>query len=149
MVVYGTQWLEGSLDSNIMAIPLTNKALSKGRCMHYIKDRTKEIFDDCFPCRLKTKSKNPNVDFIVMTTSNAAYGQLPDNDPNNPLAKLDADFRKFYHPLCTQYGVHLVVSSGLNNYQRTHVLGFNESNPVSSIPYLTSESSQLRYSSRS
>ena len=35
--------------------------------------------------------------------------------------------------------VHLVVSSGLNNYQRTHVLGFNESNSASPTTYLTSE----------
>ena len=88
---------------------------------------------------LQSASKNPNVDFIVVTASNAAYGQLPDNDPDNPRAKLDADFRKFYHPLFTQYGVHLVVTSGLNNYQRTHVLGFNESNPVTPTPYFTTE----------
>ena len=53
---------------------------------------------------LQSASKNPNVDFIIVTTSNAAYGQLPDNDPTNTKAKLDADFRKFYHPLFTQYG---------------------------------------------
>ncbi len=51
---------------------------------------------------------------------------------------MDADFRKFYHPIFTQYGEHLVVSSGLINYQRCHVLGFNESNPASPTPYLTS-----------
>ena len=85
---------------------------------------------------LQSASKNPNVDFIVMTTSNAAYGQLPDNDL---AAKLDAEFRKFYYPICTQYGVHLVISRGINNYQRTHVLGFNECNPASPTPYFTAE----------
>ena len=88
---------------------------------------------------LQAAKQNPNVDFIVVYTSVAPYGQLPDNDPTNPRAKLDADFRKYYHPLFTQYGVHLVVSSGLNNYQRCHVLGYNESNPVTPTAYLTSE----------
>ena len=32
MVVHGTQWLIGSLDSNITTIPLTRKAISKERC---------------------------------------------------------------------------------------------------------------------
>ena len=45
---------------------------------------------------------------------------------------------QFYNSLI-KTGVHLVISSGLNNYQRTHVLGFNESNPTSPTPYLTSE----------
>lgn len=88
---------------------------------------------------LQSASKNPNVDFIIVLTSVAPYGQLPDNDPTNLKAKLDADFRKYYHPLFTQYGVHLVVTSGLNNYQRTHVLGYNASTPSSPTAYLTAE----------
>ena len=35
--------------------------------------------------------------------------------------------------------VYLVVTSGLNNYQRCHVLGYNASNSASPTPYLTSE----------
>ena len=34
-------------------------------------------------------------------------------------------------------GVHLVVSSGLNNYQRCHVLGYNEGNPTTPTSFLT------------
>ena len=86
---------------------------------------------------LQSASKNPNVDFIVVQAGTSPYGQVTDNDPDNPKAKLDPDFRKFYHPLFTQYGVHLVVTSGLNNYQLCHVLEFNESNPASPTPYLT------------
>ena len=40
-------------------------------------------------------------------------------------------------------GVHLVVSSGLNNYQRCHVLGFNESNSANPTAYLTTGSGVL------
>ena len=92
---------------------------------------------------LDAANKNPNVDFIVVTTSRAPYGQVPDNDPIDPAnptlqkVSLDSDFRKHYHPLFTQYGVHLVVSSGINNYQRCHVLGYNEAAPASPTPFLT------------
>ena len=92
---------------------------------------------------LDAANKNTSVDFIVVMTSKSPYGQLPDNDPVDPAnpaiqkVSLDADFRKHYHPLFTQYGVHLVVTSGINNYQRCHILGFNESNPVSPTSYFT------------
>ncbi len=92
---------------------------------------------------LDSANKNPNVDFIVVMTSKTPYSQLPDNDPIDPAVpsvqkvNLDADFRKYYHPIFTQYGVHLVLTSGINNYQRCHVLGFNESNPASPTPFLT------------
>jgi hypothetical protein len=92
---------------------------------------------------LDSANKNPNVDFIVVMTSKAPYGQLPDNDPVNPAdptiqkVNLDSEFRKHYHPLFTQYGVHLVVSSGINNYQRCHVLGYNESATANPTPFLT------------
>lgn len=94
---------------------------------------------------LDSANKNPNVDFIVVMTSRAPYGQLPDNDPVNPAdpsiqkVSLDSEFRKFYHPLFTQYGVHLVVSSGINNYQRCHILGYNDANPTSPTPYLSEQ----------
>lgn len=92
---------------------------------------------------LDSANKNPNVDFIVVMTSRAPYGQLPDNDPVDPAnptlqkVTLDSEFRKHYHPLFTQYGVHLVVSSGINNYQRCHVLGYNAANNVAPTPFLT------------
>ena len=94
---------------------------------------------------LDSANKNPNVDFIIVWTEKAPYGQLPDNDPISPSnptiqkVSLDADFRKYYHPLFTQYGVHLVVSSGINNYQRCHILGFNQSAPASPTPFFTEQ----------
>ena len=73
-------------------------------------------------------NRNPNIDFIITMSSTTPYGILPDNDMEadgtTNKVKLDTEFRKIYHPLIQKYS-HLHICAGINNYQRTHVLGFN------------------------
>jgi len=87
---------------------------------------------------LENANKNPNIDFIVVMMGTTPYASLPDND-TNPKVRIDTDLRKTYHELFTKWGVHLVIGSGINNYQRHHVLGFNAAAPDSPNQLLTTQ----------
>lgn len=86
---------------------------------------------------LKDSQKNPNIDFTIVMMSTSPYGWLPDAT-KYPDVKLDSELRKWYHDLFVKNGVHLVICSGLNNYQRMHVLG-NNNNTDNPNQLLTSE----------
>lgn len=87
---------------------------------------------------LKNANKNPNIDFIIVMMGSTPYISLPNNDPD-PNVRIDIDLRKHYHELFTKYGVHLVIGSGINNYQRHQVLGFNTNAPDSPNQLLTTQ----------
>lgn len=84
---------------------------------------------------LESANRNATIDFIVVLIGSSAYGALPGNDST---VKLDADLRKHYHPLFTKWGVHLVIQSGINNYQRHDILGYNAADPVTPTRFFTS-----------
>lgn len=86
---------------------------------------------------LDNAKKDPQIDFIIAMMGTTAYASLPNNDPD-PKVKIDTDLRKFYHSIFTQYGVHVVVGSGINNYQRMDVLGYNDVAPDAPNQLLTS-----------
>lgn len=87
---------------------------------------------------LENANKNPNIDFIIAMMGTPPYASMPDNDPDLKI-RIDTDLRKTYHDLFTKWGVHIVVSSGINNYQRQHVLGFNVNTPDSPNQLLTTQ----------
>lgn len=87
---------------------------------------------------LENANRNPRVDFIVVMMGTPIYGELPDNDDTDNI-KIDIDARKTYHELFVKYGVHLVICSGINNYQRHHVLGYNNVDPSSPSVYFTGQ----------
>ena len=87
---------------------------------------------------LENANRNPNIDFIVVLMGTPMYATLPNNDPD-PDIKIDTEARKTYHQLFTKYGVHLVIGSGINNYQRHHVLGYNEVSPDSPSLFFTGD----------
>lgn len=87
---------------------------------------------------LEAASRNSKVDFMVVLASTSPYASEPTNT-TDPKVKIDADFRKHYHPLFEKYGVHLCITAGFNNYQRQDVLGFNSATPDAPNALLTAD----------
>lgn len=86
-------------------------------------------------------NRNPNIDFVIAMGNSSPYGIIPDNDMNadgTNKARLDAELRKTYHDLLSKYA-HIYVSTGINNYQRTDVLGFNSTTPETPNRLLTTQ----------
>lgn len=74
---------------------------------------------------LDNASRDSDIDFICVVMNDTMYGALPANDAN--YAHNDI-LRRTYHKPFQDYGVHIVFSSKLRNYQRLGVLRYNESN---------------------
>jgi hypothetical protein len=81
---------------------------------------------------LQSASQNPNIDWIIVYFHKPMYTS-PNNDHSG-----ESSLRSTYHPLFDQYGVDLVLSGHVHNYQRTYPLNYNPSSP--SNPTRTSTS---------
>ena len=83
---------------------------------------------------LKAASQNPNINWIIVTFHRPIYTSPNTCSSCDPLTTL----RNIYHVMFDQYGVDLVLSGHIHNYQRSFPLKYNPSSPSS--PTRTSSS---------
>lgn len=74
---------------------------------------------------LDNASRDPDIDFIIVSTNDCMYGALPGNDS---MHFHNDTLRRTYHELFQEYGVHVVFQSAIRNYQRLGVLRYNADN---------------------
>jgi hypothetical protein len=72
---------------------------------------------------LQDASQDPNIDWIIV------YFHKPMYTSPNSAHSGESSLRSIYHPLFDQYGVDLVLSGHVHNYQRTYPLNYNPSSP--------------------
>jgi predicted phosphodiesterase len=75
---------------------------------------------------LEKTSKNPNINWIIVTLHEPFYTNPGKHPPDQGLAKV-------YHPLFDKYGVDLVLAGHNHWYERTLPLKFNDDAPSSPI----------------
>lgn len=75
---------------------------------------------------LDTASRNPDIDWIIVTMHDWVYRASNYNALNNDLAEV-------YHPIFDKYDVDLVLSGHDHKYHRTHPIKFNPNDPASPI----------------
>lgn len=85
---------------------------------------------------LKLAKNNSKIDFIIVYCNKAFYATLAENDTAE---KIDDRLRRTYHQLFIDYGVHVVISAQFRNYQRHHVLGYNDANTDSPSTFFTDD----------
>lgn len=86
--------------------------------------------------QLTTAKATASVDFIMVVCNKAFYMTGASNDT---ALTIDDTLRRTYHKIFTQYGVHVVVCGQTRNYQRHHVLGFNETSTDSPTTFFTGQ----------
>lgn len=74
---------------------------------------------------LENAQRDRDIDFIIAVTNDTMYGALPANDAT--YVHNDA-LRRTYHEVFQNYGVHLVIQSGIRNYQFLGNLRYNDAN---------------------
>lgn len=94
---------------------------------------------------LDIANQHPQVDFKVILAGTSMYGQLPGNEPDNNIGRLDSALRNTYHQLFIDKRVHLVIGSSFHNYQRTHILGYNALDSESPSTFFTGEAPHYEY----
>jgi hypothetical protein len=75
---------------------------------------------------LQTASQDPNIDWIIVYFHSAFY-------TSPAVYTVSPELRDTVHPLFDQYGVDLVLTADLHNYQRTFPLKYNTTNPSDPI----------------
>lgn len=83
---------------------------------------------------LKNASSDSAIDWIFVVMNRAMYASQTTTETKYVLKSL----RDLYHPLFEKYGVHIVLNGDFKNYQRSHILHFNEANSDNPTSILTS-----------
>lgn len=89
---------------------------------------------------LKSANADPAIDWIFVVMNRAMYASQTTSRTLYVLKSL----RDIYHPLFEQYGVHCVVNGYFRNYQRQHVLRFNDADSDQPTTILSGQAPNYR-----